>query len=534
VIHWEFSQIEIVMKESNKKTTFFDKAIGFIAPEFALRRQHYRDLLEFSYDAANPGRAGKPLPSITTNSSSESLSNQRDRIKLMSEARNLVQNYSFFKSILNKESMYVCGQVKYQAGTGDPYTDSIYEQYWNNWTKTCDITGRHSFRQLVQLAHMSMRRDGDFAFLLVNRDGKLKLQSIEADRIGHPHEASKPKENYISGVKIDDYGAPVSYKVFKRSIHGQYTNGTDIPANVFVHYFDPLRADQYRGVTAFETAIPHARDLYELLKMEKQAVKWAASHAGVITKADQGPDKWASKVTKDTEGKKLERIDPGKIIRLQPGESVTPFQTMNRPSPTFNGFVSTLVREMANGLNLPYAFVWDMTQFGGVTARLEVEQARRAFDKHQQNLTERVLDPIKNAVLRRAIAMGELPMAPNRPNSYKLGRWQFGSYITADLGNEVSANISLIQNGLKTHQACYGELGLDFEEEATKIAKEVQFLNNLAQEMGVPIELINNRLQNGTQMISQFQQMMMQQQQAEAGQQVEPQQEAQEEQQQAR
>jgi lambda family phage portal protein len=501
--------------ESNKKTTFFEKAIGFISPEYALKRAHYKDLLEFSYDAANPGRTGKSLPSITTNSSSESLSNQRDRIKLMSEARNLVQNYSFFKSILNKESMYVCGQVKYQAGTGDPYTDNVYEQYWNAWTKKCDITGRHSFRQLVQLAHMSMRRDGDFAFLLVNVKDQLKLQSIEADRIGHPHEASKPKENYISGVKLDDYGAPVSYKVFRRSIHGQYTNGTDIPSKVFIHYFDPLRADQYRGVTAFETAIPHARDLYELLAMEKQAVKWAASHAGVITKTDQGPDKWASKVSRDTENKKLEKVDPGKIVRLQPGESITPFQTMNRPSPTFNGFVATLVREMANGLNLPYAFVWDMTQFGGVTARLEVEQARRAFDKHQQNLIERVLDPIKNAVIRRAIARGELPMTPNKPNAYKNGRWQFGSYITADLGNEVNANISLIQNGLKTHQACYGELGLDFEEEATKIAKEVQFLNGLAAQYGIPIELINNRLQNGTQMISQYQQMIAQQQQAE-------------------
>ena len=118
-------------------------------------------------------------------------------------------------SILNKEAMYVCGQIKYQAGTGDPYTDNVYEQYWNEWTKKCDITGRHSFRGLIQLAHMSMRRDGDFGFILVNHEGRLKLQSIEADRLGNPHEVSKPKENYISGVYIDDYGAPQKYRVFK-------------------------------------------------------------------------------------------------------------------------------------------------------------------------------------------------------------------------------------------------------------------------------------------------------------------------------
>lgn len=508
------------MKDSTKKTTFFEKALGVIAPEYALKRRFFKEQLEFGYDAANPGRAAKIQTSITTNASSESLSNQRDRIKLMAEARDLVQNYSFFKSILTKEAMYVAGQVKYQAGTGDPYTDNVYEQYWNEWTQKCDITGRHSFRGLIQLAHMSMRRDGDFGFILVNHEGRLKLQSIEADRLGHPNEASKPKENYIAGIYIDDYGAPQKYNVYKRSIHGQYTDPTAIPAKVFIHYFDPLRTDQYRGITAFETAIPHARDLYELLKMEKMAVKWAASHAGVITKTDQGPDKWASKVNKDAEGKKLEQVSPGKIVRLQPGEQITPFQTMNRPSPTFNGFIATLVREMANGLNLPFAFVWDMSQFGGVTARLEVEQARRAFDKHQQNLIERVLDPIKNAVYRRAIALGELPMAPQQPLAYKKGRWQFGAYITADLGNETNANISLIQNGLKTHQSVFGELGLDFEEEAAKMAKEVAYLNTLAQEHGIPVELINNRLQGGSGMIMQYQQqlqqMAMQQQQAQA------------------
>lgn len=490
------------------KTTFLENVIAYFSPETALKRGFYKDRLEFSYEAANPGRLSTATASISSTAASESMSNQRDRVKLMAEARKLMSNYSFFKSILLKESMYICGHLSYQSSTGDPYLDKTYEDYWKRWSASCDITGRHSFRQLIQLAHMSMRRDGDFGFIMVTENDRLMLQCIEADRVGHPLQASKPEENYISGITIDDYGRPVSYRVFKRTIHGQYKDPIEVPAKNFIHYFDPLRTDQYRGVTAFETAIPHAKDLYELLKYEKQAVKWAASHAGVITKNDQGPDKWASKVAKDAEGKKLESVEPGKIVRLLPGESITPFQTMNRPSPTFNGFVATLVREMANGLNLPFAFVWDMSAFGGVTARLEVEQARRAFDRHQQALVERVLDPIKNMVLRRAIAKGEIPPSPQDIQSYKKGRWAFGSWITSDLGNEVNANISLVQNGLKTHQACYAELGQDFEEEAEKIAKEIAFLQELSTNYGVPIEMMNNRLQGGSEQMMAFARML--------------------------
>lgn len=493
------------------KKNILDKVISFVSPEWGLQRKYYNDRLEFAYDAAKNSRAHQTMGSSLATASSESLSNQRDRVKMMWEARNLVQNYSFFKSILVKESMYVCGQLKYQSQTGDPQVDNAYEEYFNAWMEKCDITGRYPFRHLVQLGHQAMRRDGDFGFVMVTKDREIKLQCIESDRIGNPHQLGKQEDNYIGGVTINEYGQPTTYKVFKRTLHGQYNHPRDIPASNFIHYIDPLRTDQYRGITAFETAIPHAKDLYELLKMEKQAVKWGAAHAGVITKNDQGPDKWTTKVPSTGLGQKsdmkLEKVEPGKILRLQPGDSVNMFPTQSRPSPTFNGFITTLVREMANGLNLPYAFVWDMSAFGGATARLEVQQAQRAFMRHQQLLREQVLSPIKNAVIGRAIAFQDLPPAAN----YKKGTWQFNSQITADLGHEVQANLTLMDAGLKTYESVYGEMGLDFEEETEKMAKEVSYLHGLAQKHGIPVELLSKRLEGATQIIDGYQQQLQQQ-----------------------
>jgi lambda family phage portal protein len=497
-----------------KDPSFLDKTIAFISPEWGLKRKFHSDRLEFAYDAARQTRAHASAGHSLSTAASESLANQRDRVKMMWEARNLVQNYSFFKSVLLKESMYVCGSIRYQANTGEPAIDQAYEEYFNEWQTKCDITGRSPFRHLIQLGHMGMRRDGDAGWVMVTQGKEIRLQAIESDRIGNPNELGKKQENYIGGITINDLGQPTSYKIFKRTLHGQYKDPHDVPAPNFVHYFDPLRTDQYRGITAFETAIPHAKDLYELLKMEKLAVKWGSAHAGVITKNDQGPDKWTSKVPVDATGKaagdlKLEKMEAGKILRLQPGDQVNMFPTNSRPSATFNGFITTLVREMANGLNLPYAFVWDMSAFGGATARLEVQQAQRAFQRHQQLLKDQVLNRVKDAVLGRAIAFRDLPAHAN----YKKGRWQFNSQITADLGHEVQANINLQQAGLKTSESIYGEMGLDFQEESEKIAKELSHLQELAKKYGIPVSILAQRLQGADEAIMQYRQMLEQQEQ---------------------
>ena len=117
-------------------------------------------------------------------------------------------------------------------------------------------------------------------------------------------------------------------------------------------------------------------------------------------------------------------------------------------------------------------------------------------------MTEQVLDPIKNKVISMAIARGQLPVSMN----YQKARWQFNSQITADLGHEVQANISMMDAGLKTHETVFGEMGLDFEEEAEKIAKEVKYLEEVANKFGIPMSLLSKRLENAHQMIQAFQQ----------------------------
>ena len=50
----------------------------------------------------------------------------------------------------------------------------------------------------------------------------------------------------------------------------------------------------------------------------------------------------------------------------------------------------TVVRLFAQGLKMPYGFVWDLAIFGGVTARIELVQVDRAFARYRQLLVDKM------------------------------------------------------------------------------------------------------------------------------------------------
>jgi isopentenyl diphosphate isomerase/L-lactate dehydrogenase-like FMN-dependent dehydrogenase len=69
----------------------------------------------------------------------------------------------------------------------------------------------------------------------------------------------------------------------------------------------------------------------------------------------------------------------------------------------------------------------------------------------------------------------------------------------------------MMDAGLKTHDSAFGEMGLDFEEETEKIARELAHLQNLAEKYGIPMSLISKRLESAHEMIAAYQQQQQQQ-----------------------
>jgi hypothetical protein len=339
-----------------------------------------------------------------------------------------------------------------------------------------------------------MLRDGDFLFVLVrDKDGNLKIQGIEADRVGDPFKVYTSLD-LIGGIHIDrDTGAPSAYDIYNRSIGDFYTYQATIPASQAFHLFDPLRIDQYRGVSAFHTAINDCTDIYDIVNFEKMAARVASSQSAVVRRNNNNASD-LSTLTNDENVNgdtiKLEAIESGKISYLEPGEDIVFPDGPSRPSGAFAEFHKILLRNICLGLGIPYSFAVDPSAMSGPTARLEMQQAGRTFRRYQKLLDDKVLRPIKNIVIADGVARGLIEN--NVGSRTTRGIFNFGANVSIDLGRESASAISEFKTGLRTAADIYAERGQDFESAMRQRAIEAKLIKDLAQKYGVAPETISD------------------------------------------
>jgi lambda family phage portal protein len=471
------------------KQDLLTRALAVVAPKAAMARMIAQDRLR------NFGRFDAALDStkrgISRNiAGGEDTSGTAERYKLIRAARDLADNFPPVRSLLLKFATYVSGRLSYQARTGDKELDAQVERYWANWCSKCDFLRRHDFITLLQLAVMAILRDGDCGFVIVREAGELRLQSVEADRIGSPYNRLIDSDKYIGGIMLDEYGRPDKYQIFVRTINNQYLDPTEISASEFIHLFDATRLDEYRGRSAFATALNAARDLQEALKAEIQAIKYASYQTGVITTENgsaDAADYFATSSRNDNgQTEKLSNIDPGTINYLSAGEKMEMFQS-ERPGGAFGEFIRLVQSHICMSVGLPYGFAFDADKSGPM-ARMEAAMAERTFARWRGLLESQFLNRIKNIVLLDAAARGEID-----DSEFLLdGRWCWPAKVSIDYGREANADIALWKAGLKTAGQIYADAGEDYEEALRARAKEAAMIVELAEEMEIPPQYISD------------------------------------------
>jgi lambda family phage portal protein len=448
-------------------------------------------LVNFSYDAVKYNRERKGPSSL---SGAEDYRSNYDRVELMKRARDLAENVGLVRSILMKFASHTAANISYQARTENPEVNTDVEAYWAEWWDRCDLTTRHTGSTLMQVAMMSMLRDGDFLIVLVrDKDGNLKIQGIEADRLGDPFRTYTSLD-LIGGIHIDrNTGAPTAYDIFNRSIGDFYTYQATIPSSQAFHLFDPLRIDQYRGVSAFHTAINDCTDIYDIINFEKMSARLASSQSGIVKRNNNNASDLSSLTNdEDVNGNtiKLEAIQSGKISYLEPGEDIVFPDGPSRPSGAFAEFHKILLRNICLGLGIPYSFAVDPSAMSGPTARLEMQQAGRTFRRYQKLLDDKVLRPIKNIVIADAVSRGLIEN--NVGSRTTKGIFNFGANVSIDLGRESASAISEFKTGLRTAADIYAERGQDFESAMRQRAIEAKLIKDLAEKYGVAPETISD------------------------------------------
>lgn len=474
---------------------WFERAIETVAPAYALKRLEARIQREmFSYNAAMTDRLYAPRQ---YGQPSESTQTVRDRIVMMWEARDLVENFPQAREITRKFSLY-CTPQEFSAMTGDRAYNNIVNEYFHDWCKRADVTGRHSFRKLVQIGCEERPVDGDFGFVLRRLDKELKIQIVPATRIGNPNALTAQPANYYQGVIVDEFGRPVAYQIYRVTRDGVYFDPEEIPAANFCHFFDPFRSDQFRGVSDFHACARSARMLYGILEAEKTGVRFAAQQAALVfsDKAAANPRNLftpnPSIQLPSGQAQKNELSEIGMIRYFGTADRIEVMPS--RPSQAFAGFVQHLMHEIAIGIGIPQGVLFGTQDFKGPSVRAEFAAADRVFVRHQGVLVDKVLDPIKNAVILDAIAREEIPPPPLQTGETMVqalrratrGEWRFPPKITIDVGRESAANMNENRQGAKSLQEIAAEQGTDAFGRLEQIAMEAAYVKELAQKYKIP------------------------------------------------
>ena len=485
---------------------WLDKAIEAVAPSWGKQRLQSRvETALFSYNASQINRIYAPK---TYGQPSESAQTSRSRVVMMWESRDLVENFPEAREITRKFGNYLTPN-EYSPTTQDREYNKIVSDFFHEWCKRCDVTGRHTFKKLVQIACEERPVDGDCGFAIRRIGDELKIQLVPGTRIGNPNAIGAESDNYYQGIITDEFGKPVAYRIFRVTREGVYFGAEDVEAHNFCHYFDPFRVDQYRGITDFHAAIRTARMLYEILEAEKAGVRFASQQAALVFN-DRGaanprnlftPSPTVTMANGQTQQNEMSEVGMIRYMGAADRVEVMP----SRPSAAFSGFVQHLMHEIAIGVGVPEGVLFGTQDYKGPSVRAEFAAADRVFTRHQGVLTDKVLDPIKNAVILDAIAREEISPPPLQAGETIImalrrataGEWRFPAKLSIDVGRESAANLNENRQGAKSLQEIAGEEGTDAFSRLEQIAIEASYVKELANKYGVPetaIRLVTNSL----------------------------------------
>jgi hypothetical protein len=148
---------------------------------------------------------------------------------------------------------------------------------------------------------------------------------------------------------------------------------------------------------------------------------------------------------KTPEGTPMQKAEYGKLLRMAEGEVFSMLAPPARPSGAFMEFINFSLRKLSVSLDLPFGFLWDLATLGGVTARIEVQQAMRKIEYWQhQILVNKFLNRVRQKVIAQGIANQELPAHP----LWRKCSWNFGVSIQTDVGYEAEADIAMATTGI--------------------------------------------------------------------------------------
>jgi lambda family phage portal protein len=455
-----------------------DQAIGYLNPMAGVRRHIAREVLARAYEGASKKDGWNPRrPGASANTD-----HQMDSSALRIRARSLVQNVPYIAQGLSSLVANVIGTGLVPRSLAS--NAAAIDKLWNQWTQVADADGRFDLYGLQAAAYRAMEQDGECLIRLRPRRPEdrlpvpLQIQLLEIDWLDSSKNATIKGNIITNGIEYDSLGTVVAYWLYDQhpgetgNIRTARTQSRPVPAANIIHFYNPARPGQGRGITRLAPVIARVRDLsvYEDAEMARKNLE---TRLAVIASGD--PSKMGSFNPEDarTEAEirkdgNLGSLSGGNIIQVPSGLNMEVVQP--NIAPGYVDYVKHQLHLIAAGMGITYEMLTgDVKEVNFSSARVALLEFRRNAEQLQWLcIIPRLCNPLWSAFLEAASLSGKLDR-PNPACDWSTPKWDYVNPeqdVKADLA-EISGGLSTISEKLRRRgykpDMVFAELKSDFD-----------------------------------------------------------------------
>lgn len=404
--------------------------------------------------------------------------------------------------VCDRIAMFALGAtgLRPQALTSDDAWNTAAEDWWNyEFAPQCDSRGRVTlWRMQWQAIALRPTMGGVYWQLLANG----QVRPIETERIRNP-KSEAARKNCFEGVKVDpDSGRILGYWVHSRDARGGFSSEHKEmfvdASNMIPVITPPWRPDQIREMPDFARIIPRVKDMAEANEYTLNTMKTQSKAFGFLeTIGGGGVNSLPRGATRTVGERKRFQLDALEIMHLNQGERMN---LSSSPTPGSNHIPYMQMQSglAAAGINYPYEFfTYDFSKCDFSRMIAVYGLINRASEIWQAWLSE-ALTKLWYWRIAMAIRDGVLPKAPtgeDGKSEWRLIDWQAPEGVSVDRQKEIQADTLEFQMRQNSMSSIARRRGKDYADVLRQQARDWKLEEQIAQEEGVPSDLIHPKAQ---------------------------------------
>lgn len=464
---------------------WLDNAIGWISPEWAARREIWRQYLSEirHYDAGSYDRINSGWR--VTNQSAE-YTDRYSRDVVRARARDLERNSDMMNSVVGPFVRNTVGTgYVLQSNIEDAAIAKEVERLWKLWCKkqNCDVTATQSFNQMLRMAVRRKKIDGGVLFVKrFTSDGLIpfKLQMFEVDELDGSQVDPHDKGNrVVGGIEYNRYNRPMGYWISQYATDGlSIIEPIYVDAKDVIFYFSKRRPSQLREMSDMSQTITRIRDTNEFMTAVSVKQRIEACLAIFIKKQlpTTGIGRTGAGATGPRQTYEGKTLSPGMIKEMNAGDEIQVVNPQGQATDAAS-YIKLQQHLIGAGQGLGYEVTArDMSESTYSSTRQGLIEDGMTYADEEELLLE-VMDEIYETFIISVVLAGLIPTKSfwNNKHEFFSHRWVKDPKPWIDPAKEAAATKTALQTGQKTFKQIAAENGSDWRTQVDDIAEVLKY-----------------------------------------------------------